>query len=84
MRRGQSALQEGDPFVIGAEYGRAAEAGGSLEPVELALGITDHAYTEVAAVVKGNLQTGDEVVTGSVVAVIGLALHPGSAGRGAR
>jgi HlyD family secretion protein len=42
-------------------------AGGELEPVELALGITDHAYTEVAGVIKGALHAGDSVVTGSVL-----------------
>jgi HlyD family secretion protein len=42
-------------------------SGGALEPVELALGITDHAYTEVVHVIKGDLRIGDEVVTGSVV-----------------
>ena len=41
-------------------------AGGGLEPVELALGITDHAYTEVVHVIKGDLRTGDDIVTGSV------------------
>ncbi len=40
--------------------------GGDVEPVQLALGITDHAYTEVVAVIKGTLSTGDEVITGSV------------------
>jgi hypothetical protein len=40
---------------------------GALEPVELALGITDHAYTEVVHVIKGDLRIGDDVVTGSVV-----------------
>jgi len=40
--------------------------GGNVEPVQLALGITDHAYTEVVAVMKGTLQTGDDVITGSV------------------
>jgi HlyD family secretion protein len=39
---------------------------GTIEPVELALGITDHAYTEVSDIVKGGLHTGDEVITGSV------------------
>lgn len=41
--------------------------GGGLEPVELALGITDHAYTEVVHVIKGDLRAGDAVITGSVV-----------------
>jgi HlyD family secretion protein len=39
---------------------------GSIEPVELAVGITDHAFTEVAGVIKGALRSGDEVITGGV------------------
>lgn len=44
---------------------------GDIEPVELALGITDHAYTEVVKVLKGSLATGDEVITGSIAAGAG-------------
>ena len=39
----------------------------SLEPIKVALGITDHAYTEVTAVLQGQLKEGDEVVIRSVV-----------------
>src|SRR3984957_3377386 len=38
----------------------------SLEPVKVSIGITDHAYTEVTAVLKGDLKPGDEVVIRSV------------------
>jgi HlyD family secretion protein len=38
----------------------------SLEPVAIALGITDHAYTEIVQVIKGTLSAGDNVVTASV------------------
>jgi HlyD family secretion protein len=38
----------------------------ALEPVQVNLGITDHAYTEVAAVVKGALGPNDEVVTTAI------------------
>ena len=38
----------------------------TLEPVKVAIGITDHAYTEVAAVLKGELKPGEEVVIRSV------------------
>src|ERR1700731_1890023 len=34
----------------------------TLEPVKISIGITDHAYTEVRAVLKGELKPGDEVV----------------------
>jgi HlyD family secretion protein len=38
----------------------------SLAPVQIKLGITDHATTEVAQLMKGTLNQGDEVVVGSV------------------
>jgi HlyD family secretion protein len=40
----------------------------TLVPVQFLPGITDHAYTEVKAVVKGSLAQGDDVVTGSLAA----------------
>src|SRR3974390_34484 len=39
----------------------------TLEPVRIALGITDHAYTQVTAVLKGNLKEGDELIIRSVL-----------------
>jgi HlyD family secretion protein len=41
--------------------------GNSMEPVKVSLGITDHAFTEVSAVLKGQLKEGDEVVIRSIV-----------------
>jgi HlyD family secretion protein len=41
-------------------------AGGALTPVEVSLGITDHAYTEVRGVAHGTLAPGDDVVTTTV------------------
>jgi HlyD family secretion protein len=38
----------------------------TIEPARIALGITDHAYTEVKAVLAGSLNEGDQVVTGSL------------------
>jgi len=38
----------------------------TMEPVKVSLGITDHAYTEVSAVVKGDLKESDEVIIRSV------------------
>jgi HlyD family secretion protein len=38
----------------------------TLEPIKVSIGITDHAYTEVAAVLKGDLKPGDDVVIRSV------------------
>jgi len=37
----------------------------SLEPVQIKLGITDHTNTEVAQVLKGSLNPGDQVITGA-------------------
>jgi len=42
-------------------------ADNSTEPVKVSLGITDHSYTEVTAVLKGTLNEGDELVIRSVV-----------------
>jgi HlyD family secretion protein len=39
----------------------------TLEPAKVSLGITDHAFTEVVAVLKGQLQDGDALVIRSVV-----------------
>src|SRR5271169_5115986 len=38
----------------------------TMEPVKVSLGITDHAYTEVGAVLKGELKEGDDVIIRSV------------------
>ena len=38
----------------------------SMEPVEVSLGITDHAFTEVTAVLKGDLKESDNVVVRSI------------------
>jgi hypothetical protein len=38
-----------------------------MEPVKISLGITDHAYTEVLGVIKGDLKPGDEVIIRSVL-----------------
>ena len=38
----------------------------TMEPVKVSLGITDHAYTEVSAVLKGDLKEGDDVIIRSV------------------
>ncbi len=49
----------------------------TVEPVEVALGITDHTYTEVAKVVTGRLKPGDDVVTSSVTS---NSVPPGAQG----
>ena len=49
----------------------------SVEPVRIALGITDHAFTEVTGLIAGNLKPGDDVVTSSVMS---KTLPPGTQG----
>jgi HlyD family secretion protein len=41
-------------------------AAGTLVPVKIIVGITDHTFTEVRSVVTGSLKPGDQVVTSSV------------------
>lgn len=38
-----------------------------MQPVKISFGITDHAFAEVLAVLKGELKEGDAVVIRSVV-----------------
>jgi HlyD family secretion protein len=38
----------------------------TMEPIKVSLGITDHAYTEVTALLKGQLREGDEVIIRSI------------------
>src|SRR6266536_3605532 len=38
----------------------------TMEPVKVSLGITDHAFTELRAVLKGDLKQGDDVIVRSV------------------
>jgi HlyD family secretion protein len=56
----------------GLDHGAAIvwklEGDNAIMPVKLALGITDHAFTAVPAVLKGELKEGDDVVTRSVLA----------------
>jgi hypothetical protein len=37
-----------------------------MEPVKVSLGITDHAFTEIAAVLKGSLKENDDLVVRSI------------------
>ena len=40
----------------------------TVVPVQLAIGLTDHAFTEVKQVLAGSLKPGDQVVTGALLA----------------
>ena len=42
------------------------EGSDAIRTVEIALGITDHAFTAVTSILKGELKEGDQVVTRSV------------------
>src|SRR5207248_3247790 len=55
----------------------------SVEPVQIKLGITDHTTTEVAQVVKGSLNSQDQVVTGSAAANKTAAATSAAPGMGA-
>jgi HlyD family secretion protein len=52
----------------------------TLEPVRIRTGITDHTTTEVAQVLKGNLNPGDELVTGATTASASGSRPPGLGG----
>jgi hypothetical protein len=66
---GQTASTEGAPartprFDIAVLWKLHPDS--TLEPVRIRTGITDHTVTEVPEILKGNLQEGDELVTGSM------------------
>jgi HlyD family secretion protein len=42
-------------------------ADNTMEPVKISLGITDHAYTQVGALIKGELKEGDALIIRSVM-----------------
>jgi HlyD family secretion protein len=52
-------------------------ADNSMEPVKISLGITDHSYTEIIALLKGELKEGDEVIIRSVVPKSSIPGGPG-------
>jgi len=64
--RGQNgngaARQMKDPS-LGTVWKMAADK--SLQPVQVKLGITDHTFTEVAKVLNGSLNPGDQLIVGS-------------------
>jgi HlyD family secretion protein len=52
----------------------------TLEPVRIRTGITDHTVTEVAQVLNGQLNEGDELITGSIAVSPGATRAPGMGG----
>jgi HlyD family secretion protein len=61
---------ENRPAAPPPDYGIVwkLDSDNQIQPVRIALGITDHASTEAVAIVAGSLKVGDEVVTGAALA----------------
>jgi HlyD family secretion protein len=62
---------EATPYQLGAPKAATAvvwklHPDNTIEPVKVSLGITDHAYTEVVSVLKGQLKGSDDVIIRSV------------------
>src|SRR5262249_22296939 len=47
---------------------RLHKSDNSLEPVRVSLGVTDHSFTEIVAVLQGTLKEGDDLVVRTVLA----------------
>jgi HlyD family secretion protein len=64
------AAPESGPRTSSPDYGVVWKRQGdnTLEPVQVALGITDHANTEVVKTIAGQLRVGDDLVTGAALA----------------
>jgi len=74
---------QGGPAVTAVVW--KMDAKGQVEPIQIKLGITDHTTTEVAQVLKGSLDVGDQLVTGSAAATQKASAAPASPlGGGAR
>ena len=56
----------------------------TLKPVQVRTGITDHTYTEVKEVLKGDLKDGEELIIGSTAARSGARSVMGPGGMGGR
>ena len=63
---GPNAIQPRTPRADNAVVWRL-HADNTMEPVKVALGITDHAYTEITSVLHGELKEGDELVVRTVM-----------------
>jgi HlyD family secretion protein len=63
-RKAGAAMQQPQQQALTAIVWKLA-ADKSLQPVQIKLGITDHTSTEVAQVLKGALDPGDQIVTGA-------------------
>jgi hypothetical protein len=63
--RGRKAAQSQSQDQASTAVVWKLNGGKQLEPVQIKLGITDHTTTEVAQVMKGSLNQGDQVITGA-------------------
>jgi HlyD family secretion protein len=52
--------------------------GNSMEPVKVSIGITDHSYTEVTSLLKGQLKEGDELIIRTVMPKLQAPGGPGA------
>jgi HlyD family secretion protein len=65
QRQGSSSGKQTNS-TVGTVWKLAADK--SLQPVQIKLGLTDHTFTQVAQVISGSLNPGDQVVVGSAAA----------------
>src|SRR5215831_13449516 len=63
---GPNAIQPRTPRADNAVVWKI-HSDNTMEPVKVALGITDHAYTEVTSVLHGEVKEGDELVVRTVM-----------------
>src|SRR5207244_12314382 len=61
--RDSASLAPGDRAIVWR-----LESGNAIVPVKVVLGITDHAYTQVTAVIAGDLRPGNEAATTALTA----------------
>lgn len=80
-RKGSKATQQAQQATTAVVWKLNADK--SLEPVQIALGITDHTTTEVAQMVKGSLNPQDQVITGATAANKSASATTAAPGMGA-
>ncbi|HEY2390639.1 MAG TPA: efflux RND transporter periplasmic adaptor subunit [Candidatus Angelobacter sp.] len=80
-RKGGKATQQAQQATTAVVWKLNADK--TVEPVQIALGITDHTTTEVAQVVKGSLNPQDQVITGATAANKSASATTAAPGMGA-
>ena len=71
--KASSGEKEGAPAAVRTPRDEAVvwklhKSDNSLEPVRVSLGVTDHSFTEIVAVLQGTLKEGDDLVIRTVLA----------------